>query len=122
MEFAGNRLHAKDQQKEVEAIERPAQESRQKDMALRAGELLKLLLDGHRREHSRSARRSEPQFPTPGRLPTLDRRRGYLFEQGPDGKEALRENRKYLLQQLSTVWHLIKRRNPSMNGHRGPSP
>ena len=63
MEFAGNRLHAKDQQKEVEAIERPAQESRQKDMALCVGERLKLLLDGHRPEHSRWGGVASLNFP-----------------------------------------------------------
>ena len=40
-ELAGNRVDAKDEQKEVEAIERPAEKCGQKDMALRAGELAK---------------------------------------------------------------------------------
>ena len=54
MELAGNRLHAKDQQKEVETVERPAQKRGHKGVALGTGERLKLAENGHRREDSRT--------------------------------------------------------------------
>ena len=59
-ELAGNRLDAKNQQKKVEAVERPAQKCGQKSMALRAGQLFKVVENRHWRENSRRALCSPP--------------------------------------------------------------
>ena len=55
--LTGDGVDAKDEQKEVKAIERPAEECGQKHMALRAGEMPKRTENRHRREHNRPARK-----------------------------------------------------------------
>ena len=52
-ELAGNGVDAKDEQKEVEAVESPAKKCGQKNMALGAGELPEWAEERHRREHNR---------------------------------------------------------------------
>ena len=64
MEFSGNGLHAEDEQKEVERIERPTKEGGHKRMALGAGQLPEMADRGHRVEHIKPCSRFvEPRPP-----------------------------------------------------------
>ena len=55
MKIYGNRLNAKHQEKEVEAVESPAEKSRQETMPLRLAQSLEIADDRHDGEHTRES-------------------------------------------------------------------